>query len=105
MRILIILSTIILSSCAPVLDRGMYHETFHQTYDDKLDGWMERQIGPRLLIGDYHWKNGKRTIIIWQGGDGYTPTIVAYRVYDNDNDFRDYGEFDKYFNPPACDEW
>ena len=83
----------------------MYHETFHQTYADGLDGWLERPFGEGLFIGDYHWKNGKRTIIIWQGSDGYTPTIVAYRVYNNDDDFRDYGRFDRYLNPPDCDTW
>ena len=105
MRILIILSIIILSSCSPVLDRGMYHETFHQAYANVLDGWMEQRVSPTLLIGDYYWKNGKRTIIIWRGSDGYVPTIEAYRVYDNDNGFRDYHRFQYYINPVNCDEW
>ena len=99
MRILIILFLITLCSCSPMLQRGMYHETFHQTYADELDGWMEQQQSPTLLVGDYHWKSGKRTVIIWQSIDGYVPHVLAYRVYDNDNDFRDYGGFEGYFNP------
>ena len=82
----------------------MYHETFHQIYADALDGWMEQRVSPTLLMGDYYWKNGKRTIIIWRGSDGYVPTIEAYRVYDN-NEIRDYGGFEGYINPPGCDEW
>ena len=100
----LILFIITLCSCSLVLHRGMYHETFHQAYADELDGWMEQQVAPRLLIGDYHWKSGKRTVIIWRSIDGYVPTVLAYRVYDNDNDFRDYGGFEGYFNP-VCDAW
>ena len=84
-----------------VLQQGMYHETFHQVYGDKIDMWVEQQAGPRLRVGDYYWKNGQRTIIVWRSVDGYVPTVLAFRVYDNDNDFREYGA-KGIFEPVDC---
>ena len=104
MRPLLILFIITLCSCSPVLQIGMYHETFHQAYGDKLDVWVEQQAGPRMLVGDYHWKNGQRTVIVWRSADGYVPTLLAFRVYDNDNNFREYG-IKGIFDSIDCDSW
>lgn len=104
MRILVILVIITLCGCvsAPTgLYKGMYYETFHQTYADRLDGWMERPFGFGLTIGDYYWTNGPRAIIIWRGSEEYTPTLVDYQIYHND--FDDYDWLEKYKNP-SCEE-
>ena len=106
MRIFIVLSVIILCGCASIfngLHEGMYHEQFHQTYADKLDGWMERRFGVNLLIGDYYFKNGPRATIVWRMAEGYEPTIEGYKVYYDDYD--NYEWLDKYTKIQSCEAW
>ena len=100
MRILIVLSVIILCSCAASLTglrKGMYHQKFHQTYADKLDGWMERRFGEDLLIGDYYFKNGPRVVIVWREKAGYV-SIDGYKIYYSN--FDNYDWLNRYINSP-----
>ena len=109
MRILIVLSVIILCSCSPALQKGMYHETFHQAYADNLDSWTERRFGVNLLIGDYYFKNGPRATIVWRMAEGYESTIEDYRIYYRDRysytDFDSYDWIDEYRTPHNCEAW
>ena len=79
----------------------MYHQKIHQTYADKLDGWMERRFGWHLLIGDYYFKHGPRVVIVWRENEGYESIIDDYKIYLSD--FDNYDWLDRYTKPPGCD--
>ena len=100
MKVLTVLILIVLLGCTSAftgLHKGMYHQKFHQVYADKLDGWMERPFSSQLIIGDYHWKNGPRVVVLWRKRGGYL-AVDDYRVYYND--FDNYDWLDKYINMP-----